>query len=219
MLSYPAIYKNNVGSFETTIKSSGNCLCFEIMGEIFIGRNFTFLERKNKNYLSHEKHEFDEFGGLINFEIFITFQVHIEKNGCVKKYPLEVKVINENGEVYLKDIKFYVGLKTLTTKFTSDFETILIKLHKLLPEGMKIISCLSCKHSEYSRSGNHIFGDLGCSVFKNLEIADNEEMDYSLKSSCDKSLVQETFLCERYMEIQIGDDLYKDWETYVLKRN
>jgi hypothetical protein len=113
-----------------------------------------------------------------------------------------------NIQIKIKD-ETYSIIDTFT-----DFENMLLALHKTMPTNYKMETCFFCRFSSYHPVGNDNFGALDCfnNCKKGFEKVDTKHALFALyekeKSAIFK--VEETYYCGDFQAIKAGDWVYKN---------
>ena len=228
MHQYKVHYQDKYGSEDTYFESNGSHLKISIRDIVFEGRGFDDFEPNVRNDLEG-KFDFDKFDCLINFKMVVSMPIYIKIHKNLKTSNLKFTCkyyegdpcsLFSNFSITVENIEYFSAIEHRTV-----MEDALIKLQNTLPVEMDIISCVSCKYTNYSPCGTSEFGAIIClGNFKEQAKKIKHKgdlldfMEYLSKNDLYK-FVQETFYCNKYEQLTLEDWNYSDWEHRVLKKD
>jgi len=231
MRKYPIKYTDRFGTEETEIYSDGSMMYVTLRGIQFEGSDFEALE----GHIDTKKFDYAIYqngsGELSNYRLQVHFPIKMIHNRRITNETLQFEIeVGKNLEIKgLDPIVNAIELNTSFGNFKSTkeidfFEDAIIDIQNKLPFQTKIISCLSCKYSNYHPVGNGMFGSLYCFKKLKTEVASfknkHDLINLWTKEAIDKEdifNVQEIFDCPEHQFITKEDWTYKDWD-YKTKR-
>ena len=224
MLSYPASYTGKNGSFETAILSDGESMSVKINGLTFEGTNFSFLEPQQAELAKLAGFSLNKRNELTDFSLKVAFQIKIRDKGVLRDCKLSCRIDVADELIKISDICLYISEEEVRLKGAGDFEYLIISLQQACPTDVEIESCLSCRYSHYWHAGNNEYGDLMCLKAVKAEnscISDKGTYSSTISKLKEKGVpipaVQETFYCDEFQKITLGDWNYKDWNYSFFK--
>ena len=226
MRKYPVLYIDKFGKEETEISSDGSSMGLTLRGIQFKGIDFEGLEGEvDENKFQYQFYE-KGLAELTNFRIEVLFPIKINyKNKIISekiKFTIEVgegvEIEGLNSVVNTVELDTFFG-NFKTNKKVEWFEDAIIEIQNLLPKNTEIITCLSCKYSNYHPVGNGMFGSLYCfkKIKNKVKTFSNKHdlMNVWTKKAINKNEifnVQELFDCADHKFISKEDWTYKDWD-------
>jgi len=216
MTLYPTTYIDNFGREESSFVSDGMSLKIQLRNHTFTGQNFDSLELKVAEKDTNSNFSFNEYDSLTNCCFKIKIPIKLKRNSEILDAILSIEIVLENSKYPL--IKIF-ELTFDNNRFDLQngketgmwFETQMAQLQRLLPQNIKINSCIFCAYSNYWVAGSDSFGTLLC--FKNIKdkiVAVKNKNEYVDIAENNSVSTQETFWCSEFMEIGKDQWQYKD---------
>jgi len=216
MTPYPTTYIDNFGKEESSFISDGMSLKIQLRNHTFIGRNFDSLELKAAEKDINLHFSFNEYNSLTDCCFKIKIPIKLKRNSAILDAILNIEIILENSKYPLTK-KFALIIDNNIFDLQNgkesgmEFETQMIQLQRLLPQNMKINSCIFCAYSNYWVAGSDSFGTLLC--FKGIKdkiVAVKNKDEYVDVADNNGVSTQETFWCSEFTEIAKDQWQYKD---------
>ncbi|MCL2422549.1 MAG: DUF6304 family protein [Micrococcales bacterium] len=208
LVECPLVYEDELGSVETTCRSDGHCLVFDLRGRTFRGRSFNLLDVDGSQMedLPRDRFPVDERGDLV---ARFTMTLPVAVVGSDDPTAGLVLVFA------YRDANAIDGTLTVDgVQYRADagwVEDVLIQIQRQLPAGVFIACCLSCRWSHYDPLGNNSFGDLACVVDLPDAATASAKGDVFRLWRGPLEYTQETWHCPRFRLLQPGEWAYKDW--------
>ena len=212
-IEYAATFEDAIGSDTIVIEKSKTRLSTTLRGEALSGRGFDSLGVVADEVGSPHPFTVDRFGDLASGTLVVRMPVGVEIDGkarlaelrAVVRIPLPQREPAEDWSIPMT-LDLGDGREPVAVPGTGgDFESALVEISRKLPSDVRLLSCFSCGLSDYSPSGNQIFGDLAC--FRGTKAAYrrvHSKWDlFKLWPSMTET-VQETHLCPEWEPRPVG---------------
>ena len=211
-VEYPGTYLDTRGREALTVTNDGEVLRTEIRGVEFAGTDFDALSPVE----GAASDSFDTFVFNQNclcactIDLKIPIPVVVDRSEVQGTLHVELKLgsLSANGGIgheRLQLVLAYAQQQIPSSGRSGWFEDELLKIQRLLPDGVFIKACSNCLYSDYSPYGHGLYGEMRC--FRNIK---TEYLRVKSKSDFWKvhdrydRLVQETYLCSEFSRRAAG---------------
>lgn len=200
----PCVYTDCAGSLAGELVNSGNLLRMSLGETTLLGHEFNSLTPEQKERLPDRFTLHHDF--ICNCRLNFVLPLLLKDGRMVVPASLEVTLVlgkpDHRGaideESYTASLAFRQQ-RIHTTERASDFEGLLLRLAKQLPDDMHFLNCFGCQFADYSVYGQGAFGDMMC--FRNIKESYNAvraKLDFRGIMDSPEEAVQEVYLCDDF---------------------
>ncbi|MGC4100333.1 DUF6304 family protein [Ferruginibacter sp.] len=216
MVVYPVIYIDDSGKEDASFISDGTSLTIRLRRFTFTGGSFESLSLKPPEEINSGGFSLDEYNCLTNCVFQVNIPIKLTCNSDILTAILNIEIVLENTQhPKTRFFSLTVGNEIFDLQKGGEsemwFETQMIQLQRLLPQYMKIHTCIFCSYSNYWVAGNDSFGTLTCyKDIKNEIVTIKDKSSYMAVAENNGTATQETFWCSEFTEIGKDQWQYKD---------
>jgi hypothetical protein len=204
---YPAVVTDRWGRFETTLVNDGQNFEMELRDHRFKGNSIDSLELVESPVSTGEPPTLSH-GDLCSCTIEWTMSVQVAASGTTESAEAKLRARLVLGDPAPNHAIDYVGVTLVlhlpgavieTTRPQGWMEDALLDLQRQLPDGFRLVACISCAFSAYHPAGSGFIGSMACfRAAKDAYRAVNSKRDLFQVWPQRSGFVQETFCCPQF---------------------
>jgi hypothetical protein len=200
--NFTVTYSDKKGEIKTEMTNNGSELRIKLDGIEFLSTNLGDFKTINTDK-QNKRFDFDKYGTLTNYSLFVQFPIRIEINDCEKITTLDCKLKSTISSIgvnqTISDSKIQIANKIIEIGSFDLFESAFDRLNQKINSNIKLKCCSNCLYADYSVFGQDFWGTMLC--FKNIKneyLKVKHKGDYMNIMDNYTQQVQETHYCNEF---------------------